>query len=72
MECIVKKAIREKYPEAKLATCYEAVANGKGADKTELHGFVFDDLYFVDSESLRVYDKSQFILIENIEGVLLD
>ena len=65
------QAVRDKYPAAKLRTCYEAIANGKNG-LVELHGFVVDDLYFVDSRMLKVYEKSQFILIENIEDDLLD
>ena len=64
-------AVRDKYPEAELKTCYEAIANGN-ASLVEVHGFVVDDLYFVDSRMLKVYEKSQFILVENIEDELLD
>ncbi len=66
------QAVKNKHPEAVAATCYEAVANGKDSCLTEVHGFVVDDKYFVDAKTMEVYDKSQFILVENIEDALLD
>ena len=66
------KAVRDKYPNAEVKVCYEALVNGKGAEQTERHGFVIDELYFVDSETLNVYEKTQFFLVENIEDALLD
>ncbi len=63
-------AVKNRYPDAKLTTCYEAIANGNG--KVEVHGFVVDDKYFIESKTLQVYDKEQFFLIEKIEEFLLD
>ena len=71
-ENIYYQAVKEKHPEAALKTCYEAVANGKGAHLTEVYGFVVDDKYFVSAKTMEVYDTSQFICIENIEDALLD
>ena len=66
------KAVRDKYPDAEIKVCYEAIANGIGVEQTERYGFVIDELYFVDSETLNVYEKAQFFLVENIEDALLD
>lgn len=66
------QAVKNTHPEASASTCYEAIANGYDAQKTEIHGFVVDDQYFVDSQTLEVCDKTQFILVENIEDALLD
>ena len=65
------QAVKNKHPEASLSSCYEAIANGRGKE-TEIHGFVIDDLYFVDSRTMEVYCKDYFILVENIEDCLLD
>lgn len=69
---IYYQAVQKKHPEAALKTCYEAIANGKAAHLTEIHGFVVDDKYFVCAKTMEVYDKSQFICVENIEDALLD
>ncbi len=66
------QAVKAKHPEVPAASCYEAVANGKDPRLTEVHGFVVDDKYFVDAKTMEVYEKSQFILVENIEDALLD
>ena len=66
------QAVKNKHPEASIKTCYEAIANGKAAHQTEMHGFVVDDKYFVDSKTMEVYNKAQFICVENIEDALLD
>ena len=60
-----------KYPDSCIENCYEAIANGRGS-KTEIHGFVINDLYFIDSETMEVYSKDYFILVENIEDALQD
>ena len=69
---IYYQAVKEKHPEAALKKCYEAIANGKVAHQTEMHGFVVDDKYFVNAKTMEVCDKSQFICVENIEDALLD
>ena len=71
MEIKVLNAVKNRYPDAELRTCYEAIANGD-AGMVEMHGFVVDDKYFVESETLCVYDKNQFFLVENIEDCLQD
>lgn len=66
------KTIRNKYPDVELKTCFEAIANGKDVGLTELHGFVIDNLYFVDDKTLEIYNLAQFIIVENIDNALLD
>ncbi len=66
------QAVKNVHPDAPCETCYEALANGKGAEQTELHGYVVDDRYFVDSETMKVYDVAEFLLVENIEVALED
>ena len=66
------QAFTAKYPDIPVNTCYEAVAHGKSIEQTGVHGFVINDLYFVDSKAMEVYSKDDFILVENIEDFLLD
>ena len=66
------QAVKNKHPEASAVKCYEALANGAQAQQTEIHGFVVDDKYFVDSKTMQVYDLAEFILVENIEDSLSD
>lgn len=66
------QAVKKRYPEAALKNCYEAIANGKSAAQTEIHGFVVDDLYFIDSRTMEIFYTSDFFLVENIEEVLSD
>lgn len=66
------QAFNKKYPDISVNTCYEAVAHGKSIEQTGVHGFVINDLYFVDSKTMKVYEKEGFILVENIEDALQD
>ena len=65
------QAFTAKYPDSCIENCYEAIANGSGS-KTEMHGFVINDLYFIDSKTMEIYSKDYFILVENIEDALQD
>lgn len=65
------QAIKNQYPDVCTENCYEAIANGKGSE-TEMHGFVVDNTYFIDSKTLKIFKKDYFILVENIEDSLSD
>ncbi|MBO4294519.1 MAG: hypothetical protein J5896_03630 [Alphaproteobacteria bacterium] len=66
------QAFNEKYPDLPANACYEAIAHGKSVEETGVHGFVINDLYFVDSKTMEIYSKDYFILVENIEDALQD
>ena len=72
MKNIYCRAVKEKHPEIEANTCYEAIANGTKPEETEIHGYLIDNMYFIDSKTLEIYEKNYFILIENIEDSLLD
>ena len=66
------QAFNEKYPDVPVNTCYEAIANGKNVEETGVHGYVINDLYFVNSKTMTICKKDHFILVENIEDALED